>query len=251
MTVTYWASGTACEIAGSAQETFDKDGLKASVQVQVAWGDRHTAKAALYGIAWPYHPGARCNGIGIAPFNAKMLADGQGGTYEDAILTLSFSSRETEDLVEESLEPTVEFITQDHKHYRWTDADGDPLTEKEAPGRQRFSLVLSRTIYKLAPPLNAGLLTLVGYVNDAAYTSELLGLTFALETLLFQPTSISRTITTAGDPACNVALKFAFNPNTWNKYYRAKTGEFEEIWNVETEEVEKQYPTGDFSWALF
>jgi hypothetical protein len=252
MSVTY-STVACCEMKDSVTETFDKDGLKATVQLMVPWANRYALRADLIGFKrlWPYGYGARVISVGLAPFGAKGISDGQGLTYESAIATVNYSSKENEDLVSESLEPSVEFVTQDHKHYRWTNASGDPLVAAEAPGRQIFSFVLTRTLHKLEPPLPPGLLTCLGQCNETVYTSALLGLAFAEETLLFQPTSISRTITSDGSDALDVNLKFAFKPDGWNKYYRAATGAYEEIFNVETSAVEKSYPPGDFSWALY
>lgn len=238
-----------CEMHGTANEQTGKEGVTATVQLMCAYADRYALRADLIGNRnlWPHNPVARVVGVGVAPFPGVGITDGQTLTYEKAVLTVNYSSNEEEDLISESIEPTIEFITKSHKNFRWTNATGDPLNEKEAPGQQIFSMALNRTIYKLVPPLPATILTELGKCNTDAYSSSLLGLSFAAETLLFQPTSLSRTLTTDGDRAIDLSMKFLFNSNTWNKFFRAATGVYEEIWNVELAAVEKPYPLGNFS----
>jgi len=175
---------------------------------------------------------------------------GQTCVYTDALVTVNYSSKEEVDLVSETLTPNVEFITADHKQFRWGSATGDPLLENEAPGYRMYSLTLERTLYKVSS-VPASILTLPGTVNNATYSSTLLGLSFATETLLFQPKSLNRTITTAGSKGWDVSVAFLFKPEGWNKFYRAKTQTYEEIYHVEAGGVHKNYPLASYAAFLY
>lgn len=248
---TLYSAVDCCEEHATLQEQLGLESGSASVVLRVPWTNRWLLVNDLLGNSrvWPYAPGLRATTCAIKPFDSKPTSfEGQTAVYEDALVTVSYSSKVEENLIAESIEPNVEFITLDHKRFRWgSDASGDPLSEAEAPGRQKHSLALTRTHYKLEPPLPASLLTLPGKCNDTAYASALLGLSFAKETLLFMPSSLSRTITTAGDRAFDLTLKYAYQPEGWNKYWRAKSKSYEEIYDVEEDEVYKGYPLASFS----
>lgn len=244
-----------CEEHGTVTENISKGAGDASVTLRCSWANRWLLVADIVGNrnVWPYAPGLRGSAASIVPFPAAAATDGQALVYEEALVTVKYTSKEEENLVAESIEPTAEFITLDHKRFRWLDegsetpGQGDPLSEAEAPGQQLHSLMLARTHYQVEPPLPVEIISLVGSANDAAYVSALLGLTFDEETLLFLPASLSRTITTSGDRAFDISLKFPYKPSGWNRYWRAKTQQYAEIYDVEAEAVYKGYPLADFS----
>lgn len=231
-------------------------GMSPSVTLRCAWADRHALAADLLGNKRPYPqaPGAnppQANRVAIMPAPQQYAAVGQGIIYQEALVTVSYS-HEIKDLISESIEPTAEFITQDYRKYRWTDENGDPLLEAEAPGKLVRGLTLCRTMYEV-PALPATLLTECGKVNGSPYTSSLLGLTFATETLLFTPPFTRRTITTAGSDGFTVDLKFMYKPETWNKFWRSKTQQYEEIFDIEKSPPapHKNNPVGNFAAFLF
>jgi len=242
-----------CEMQATVSETWSEDAVTAQVQLMCDWTDRHSLAADILLnrrvfpalSAWAFPP--RAVSCAIAMFPAKGTASGQELDYEKAIVTVAYSTAAEADLVSESLEPTVEFLTQDYRRFRWTDEDGDLLLEGEAPGVQLRGLNLVRTLYRVEPPLPAVLLTGVGGVNDTTYVSSLLGLTFAAETLLFVPPVLSRSITTAGAGAWQIGLKFSFKPNGWNKYFRAATNTWERIFSIDSGAVHNNYPLVDYS----
>jgi len=253
-----------CEVHGSQDFSLSvNDGASGSVSLMCDWSIRHEVMADIlpknvYGSPvvrsyWPYgdyinQPYA--TRIGCKPFETAFTGEGQAINYRTALLTVQYERRpdsEPDDLVSETIESTAEFITLDHKRFTWKDADGPALDEKEAPGRLVRGLILSRTYYKIQAPLPGGLLTLPGHVNQTAYTSTMLGLTFAAETLLFSPNSMDRTITTDGDSGFNVNLQFMYKPETWNKFWRQDEQEYQRIWDTENEEEYENYPTGDFA----
>jgi hypothetical protein len=100
------------------------------------------------------------------------------------------------------------------------------MVNGEAPVRILRTLNIIRTRYKLTA-LPTEYLTCLAGVNSLAYASSILGLTFAAETLMFQPGGTSRTFTNLGASGWTATAKFCFNPNGWNKYWRAETQSFE------------------------
>lgn len=248
---------------GSVTENLDLDKAEAKVTLRCAYNDRWDLVGDLLGylrpwpgcVGWANPPRARKASIKSAGDCGHAV--GQGIVYEEALVDVDYSTESDtgdggeesgQDIVAESLEPTVEFLTLDHKRFRWS--SGDPLLEGEAPGMQVRSLAIKRTHYRVVPPLNAGLVSLVGYCNSAQYTSSLLGLTFAAQTLLFQPPSLSRKITTDGERAFDISMSFVYKPDGWNKFWRTKTQQYESIYD-EDGNIVYNYPPGNFASFLY
>lgn len=231
-------SSIACsEVHNSRQENWTDQIMTASVQLDVDYAFRNdlisdvlTNKRVYPHSPHPERPTAKSCAVTFVP--SRGTVTGQIITYDLARVTVNYDSSQSDTLFSQSLEPNAEFIIQDYKQFRWSSATGDPLLEKEAPGKLRKSLNLTQSQY-LVDFLNPKLLTAVGGVNDVEYVSPILGLTFAPETLLFEPPSLQQTITADGEDAWTVNLKFSYEPNGWNKYYRAKTDTWEEIYHVD------------------
>lgn len=243
------------EVHGSRSENYSMDsGLEASVQLRCAWADRYDLiQDILLGHAvWPNAGIAACKAIsaGSVPEGGIYITDGQSCEYETALVTVNYSTK-IHDLLSESIEPTVQFQTLDYKRFRWTAANGDPLLEGEAPGKQKRGLNLCRTLYEINPPLPTALLNQTGNINTTAYVSSILGLTFPARTLLYHPPQLNRTFKSDGNKAFTIQLKFTFEKNEWNKFWRAKTETYEEIFDVTAGAAYENYPEGDFSDFLY
>jgi hypothetical protein len=241
-----------CEVHGTRSETQNDDGLAANVTLRVASALRWDLMADLLGNrnVWPHTPGTwtdwpRALTCGAVPVPDKFTATGQSIDYDFYNVAVTYGAAE-EDLIAESLEPTVEFQTLDYRRFRWDAGDGVPLKEGEAPGRQLRGLNLVRTIFKVET-IPISILDLPGTCNDAEYVSAILGLTFPLETLLFHPPQMSRTITTAGVKAWDLNLKFQYKPETWNKFWNPYSELYEEIFLVGAVAPYKNYPLANFS----
>lgn len=255
-------SSVACaEVHGTQQENWGTDGFSASVVLQCAWNLRHALMADLlaYARAWPhgsFTDPPRARTCSCVPDGAAFSEDGQAVNYTyDALVTVNYStsSPETKDdqLVSESLEPNAEFLRLDFRRFRWGSQTGDPILEDEAPGKLLKSLNLVRTHYQVAGPLPTALLSLIGSTNNAAYTSTLVDLTFEQDTLLYNPPSLSRTITTGGAKAWTIRMKFSHKPQGWNKFWRSKTQSYESIYEVGSASAYENYPQNNFSAFLF
>lgn len=255
-----YSAVTCYEEHGSATESYDDSGMKASVKLRCAWSNRHLLAADLLfnGRVWPnssYTIWPRARTVAIAP-EGPVSVSGQSMVYEWAILTVNYTTEQDEgpsatDLVSESLEPTVKFAKLDHRNFRWGGPAGNPLLEGEAPGKLVKGMNLVRNIYRVPGPLPADLINLVGSVNDADYTSAILGLTFPQDTLLYNPPQMRRTISTAGTEGWNLTLKFTYQENGWNKYFRSATNVYEQIYPYGDSNPFENYPQDDFSAFLF
>jgi hypothetical protein len=243
-----FSSVSCAEVHGQRQENYNvQSGFTASVVLQCAWSERYALMADVIGKAWPEVGSAWAGSCSCVPMPGEFIASGQSMEVSQAIVTVNYGP-ETKDLLSESLEPTAEFQIQDHLGFRWGAANGDPLLPAEAPGLLYRGLNLVRTMYRL-PAIPAVVLTAVGKSNDADYTSALLGLTFPLETLLFQPPNTSRTFDTNGTEGFTLQMKFNYKEQGWNKFWRAKTNAWEEIFR-QGGLVYKPYAPADFSALL-
>lgn len=238
----------------SISENIDVEGgINAQVTLRCDWEDRFALMQDILTVSKDYpQSGFNVNPQAYAcacrPAEGKATSVGQINYYEYALVTVSYSTK-IKDLVSESIEPTVEFLTLDHKRFRWGAADGDVLLEGEAPGMQMRGMNIVRTLYAIQQ-VPAAVLTSMGKSNDAAYTSQLLGLTFDTETLLYHPPNLSRVITSAGTEGFTLTMKFQYKPETWNKYWRAKTQTYEKIYLAGGAEY-KNFPPADFSSLLY
>lgn len=251
----YTFSTVACaEVFGTARENWTMTGRTAQVTLRCTWANRYLLMADILGNyrPWPYSAGLYPSGASFIAGRESYTGNGQGMDYEDANIQFSYGIPGSKDipdpttLASESLEPTVEFLTQDPRNYKWETASANPnvsqkLKEGEEPGKLHRGLRLVRTLYNLTA-INSNILTLPGKVNSTSYVSALLGLTFPADTLLFIPPQISRTYTTAGASAWTVQLGWEYKENGWNKYWRQETQAWDYIKVVATDTRYYSYP---------
>lgn len=255
-----WSSSVsgAAEVYNTRKENFNAESgdTSCSVQLRVPYSSRYTLINELVGgrAPWPFGPGAfppRAFSAACVPEGSDVLSDTQGVVYNIALVTVNYSTKAKE-LISESLEPSAEFLTLDYRRFRWAAANGEPILENEAPGKLRHGLNLVRTLHDVAGPLPVSMLTLPGSCNNDDYTSTLLGLTFAEETLLFGTPNISRVIKTTGAEGFTIRLSFTHKPSGWNKFWRAKTEDYAEMFDVNGGGARFiNYPPEDYSDYLF
>lgn len=266
-----WVSGTgneAYEVHGSPIESTSRDSFTQTVTLRVPWNKRYAVRDELLfgptGVEgpklYPYHsnPTTIATSIGITPDNAKSNNDGGDGLeYIDALLTVGFElaeAKETEpgsglyDFISEEFTPTAEFLTIDHNGFLWgsaTEGVGVPLEAAEAPGKLIIGADYTQTRYNLSS-IHSDYLSLIGHTNNAAHTAQLLGVTFAIDTLLFNPPSTNRTIKSNGTGLWTLSSTFTYKPTEWNKFWRAKEQQFEEMYILGDSRY-FNYPQGSFA----
>lgn len=220
------------EVSGTRNEQATiEGGWSASVQLKVTNANKEalindllTYQRDYPNLLTAYKP--RAFSAAAKPFSSNTPAVGQAYVYDHYLVDVQYASDPERTLVSESIEPTVEFIRLDHRHFRWT--SGAPLTEGEAPGVLRPELKLVRKYFnKLLVPNEV--ITKPGHVHNQPYTSPLLGITFPAGTLMLAPEPVDRTITTAGSQGFNYTISLLYKPNGWNKYWRPQTQAWEAI----------------------
>jgi hypothetical protein len=236
---------------GTKKESATATSFSATVNLKCAWTDRFTLADDLVTNerSWPYFAPAKARQVAITPVYGKYTTSSQTCEYEEAILTVSYNTDPDRDLVTESIEPTAEFRILDHRAFRWQNNNGLLLNENEAPGQIIRGLNIVRTLYN-RPTVPISLLSLPGAVNLAAYTSTLLGLTFAPETLLFGIQPITRSIKLSGSTGYNITVKMSYKESTWNKFWNQKTKAYDSIYEYNGA-IYKPYTPASFSDFLF
>lgn len=268
------------EEQGSPTEQHTPNGLEVTRRLRCAWVDRATLADELLGTA--YSRGgitptlAICRRVSTNPFDAENVGAGSYAAYADAIVEASYTERDPvsgtlpevvdEELVSERFEGTAEFLTRPYDRpatdaelaatpakkryalYFWDAGKTIPITEKAAPGLllTGFDYILTKHQVDDVPD---DILSLQGHCNVDAVTCRtegLTGLTFAAQTLLFQPPTISRVITTAGAKTWTQDLRFKFKPQGWNVFFRDATQAWATMYDADGDAV-LIYPTGDFS----
>jgi hypothetical protein len=232
------------EMEGSPKETWTNEGFKATMRLLCAWSERNTLAVEVLRYGGKAYDrlsftGARARSVTIEPFPAQVSqAEVVGFTqYEAAVVTIEFDTKgpEDDDMVTESWEPTVEFLTLPKEGFFWADSDtagavGTPATDAEAPGKIIYGGEYKITYGQLmAIPTQA--YTLSGYVNKYDFTPYSIGngKVFGAETLLFLPPVIERVWTMEQAKAWKMSYHFSWRQSGWNKFWRSKTGAWEPI----------------------
>lgn len=251
----YWSTVDAVEEDGSRQESFGEQSSEGSITLRCPWANRGALVADILGNrrAYPGWPvGGRipqASQASIVPAGDKdnwtTTGSNQAFVPNEALVTIRYTTLVV-DLITESLEPTAEFIQLDHKMFRWGAANGDPLKEGEAPGYLLRGLNWVRSKQDQSTPPGADFLLAVGHCNQSSVTSSLLGFTFDVETLLYNPPTLERVLKSDGTAKYSYTTKFTYKPEGWNQYFRAKTQTWEKIYIAGSGEY-KSYPTTDLS----
>jgi hypothetical protein len=255
------------ELANSVTENYDPEkGISAVATVLCPWDNREQVVSVILLNRLPYPrlplAGALARTASVRPLESQNLADGSLHNPELAQITINYNQLDATDstdpeniqIFSESLEPSAEFQTLDYRKFRWGSSSGKPLTAEQAPGKLVIGMDYVQTRYNVDEI--PAIVLQPGQVNNAAITAQLLGLTFPVETLLYQNTQPSRTISTTGDNLWTMASRFSYRPNGWNKFWNeGKTGGagWDVIYakdNAGAWHEYKNFPPGDLSTIL-
>lgn len=231
------------ELEGSPQEEYLEDDFRATMDVICAWETRRRL-CHYFMVQFPYYERMWANGvfvrirsIGVQPYTSETTE--QKGLpshafYEKAKLTLQYTwkgpdndnqqnpdqnENDNTNLWEESIEPQCEFLTLPYDQFSWDADKKEPLREEEAPGILLKTLDYRVTFYNVTSP-PSGILSAVGCVNSNTISARRLGLSFAPETLLYQPPVMSQTVSTAGSQGWKIDYRFTYKPWGWNKFFK-------------------------------
>lgn len=225
---------------GSPTESWNQDGqLTAQVTLACPWNNRLAVIQDImgYGVYYPRYP------LALAlPINASITGFSREGSTanlrmvvpDNARITIQYGQGKSKsqsgvDIFSESLEPSFEFITLPFDKFRWANpTDGDKLIADEAPGKLIVGFDYVQTRYQLSSIPTAILNP--GIVNQSTVFAATLGISFAPQTLLYMGSVPSRTIKSDGSAAWNMTSRFSFRAQGWNKFWRAKTQNWEQLY---------------------
>ena len=241
------------ELANSPSEVYSASGFQATMKVVFPWKQRKAFFIELLsgGGLYPHDItlGAVVRGIKVDPYpdsEVEDLATGLGlADYTNGLATISYGipDGETggplgEPEIDQSLEPSAEFLTQDAKGFAWKDGDKfKQLLPAEAPGKIFQSCEYVVTI-RGSSALSLSILDKIGKCNSVSVFSDQLGVSFPAETLLFGTPSLTKN----SNGTLNVTYRFTYRPNGWNKFWRPATQSWIEMYKLEPAQ-EGQDPT--------
>jgi hypothetical protein len=201
--------------------------------LRCTWGDRAALIAWLgteAGCTYPHADGTALSlvrGIQSEGF-AKGIGSGNLMSYSHATLTVSYDTAGPQWVNGVSMEEWM----QPHQFEVWTPklwwADGKKNTEnycKTVAGWKHVTSVSKA----LTVPSNAG--AYIGMCNQNTKSTLTLGYSFAAQTLLYNPPSVS-SHTDSGGTRYSYQFEHIYHPGTWNKFWRQDTNAYETMYTT-------------------
>lgn len=238
-------------ISFSEVENYNGNTYTADVVLETPWDQRNGVMENILNasLPWPYASSPMVATTGSINPTPEILTskDGSGNTYLSARLTINFQGEvgmgtggpgESPVIFYESIEPNAEMLKTNPRSpsgeqlYYWGEfaVDEDAVTDQEAPTKILFGMDYVVKYMKLSS-IPGIALTYMDCVNEGSITSPSLGLTFDDETLLWNPPKISRNVTAKLDAnTFDMEARWSWRKNGWNKYWRAQSGTFEQIY---------------------
>lgn len=234
---------------GPTEESFDRASgvFQGTRRFRVKWADRAQFRFDVLGLGsllslpdtFPGWPMAYARSCATQP-EGSLIVSAAAATvaFEYAVATVQYAMQPGETkasnertLIEESMEPSAQVLQLPHQDLYWDNAQAVPLEIEEAPYKICRYVDWNITLHGLdAVPATA--ITYMGCVNSVAVTSPTLGLTFAVETLLYHGGFPSRIITTAAASyKWKLAHKFTAKDASWNLFPRPGYPTFQVIYN--------------------
>lgn len=242
------------ELHNTRTATYGMSGSSASVSLKCDEADAAEIVEDMVGnaVVWPYEGPVLlyCSSATISTMGEAGTQDGQGLVYQQAQIDATFSAltsdgAENPTYFDERLEPTCEMLVLPPDNFYWSSGSADALLPEEAPSKLRVGFDYYLTVFNQVS-IPAHVLTHPGTVNASTVTSGSLGLTFAAQTLLYNPPLVSRSVSLGGSNRYTISYRLSYRADTWNKYWRTSTGAFAVIKDSGGSTV-LVYPTADFS----
>lgn len=259
------------ELTGSPTEHITEESFEVIRRLKCAWSDATVLASALIGrtmlqgstiyfyvghkIAWLISGSGQsvyivAKDVFIEPFGRESQgALPTRGVYDYAMLTVTYRVCPTSDLrmlVEESIRPAAEFLTQAPEGFYWDNGQAQPLTIDEAPNRIVATMEYDYEVKWLPPSLVLNIANAMGYVNDASVDCLKYDWTFSAGTLLCLPPEVEPQITLLDENRVTLTMHFVYRPETWNKFYKHGVQAPAIIYDSGGFQV-KVYPEADFS----
>lgn len=230
------------DIQGWPQELYVVGGSAFERRVRCAWSDRlalaielDTYPDSLY----PYNTssGAILNKIKIEPEKNSKSSDAGNGkiSYNTAILICNYSTTGPQyfagkGLITETLSAGRSGWRFDESKLYW--GDGEALKENEPPRKIECGLTYMLRYHARASVPDAVRLY-PGYINSNSVATAILGVTFAVNTLLYQGARVHRILKTGSVSKFDVRHYFSYRYNAtygWNYFWRQSANGYERVY---------------------
>lgn len=133
-------------------------------------------------------------------------------------------------LLSEWLRPTAQTHALSHASFSWDDAAGTRVREGERPYFTRYGfehVVRLHQVIAVPPWVTA----YVGTCNLNPVAGAVIPITYAPQTLIYQPPTIQTSIDLGrGLPTFDITVHFKFKPTGWNTFPRESTGQDEPMY---------------------
>lgn len=126
--------------------------------------------------------------------------------------------------------------------------DYNELTEEEAPSRRMHGFDYVITWFNM-PSIPSAYLN-VNMVNYGPVYSPSLGVIFPSGTLLLNSSRAGRTVSFGGANRYQIETRWSFNPMSWNKFWRVRSMQYEELYLKGTSNQYYNFPSTNFSGLL-
>lgn len=234
------------EELGSPDENIAADRITAVRTLRCAWNERYKFAQELMGyiqesgstiiIHLPHRYIPSGGYVGELRVSEILSLQGFGGLVESpantefaeyvwAVISVKYTTPDyiptTGDpsvpLISESIEPTTEFLTLNHKNFYWDSLGEKPMEAFEAPSGIVSMFDWVYTIHR-ALTIPQSLIDSVGYTNKDTLISRSLCRTFKPETLLLQNPSTSREHTSMGVTMWQITVRLTYRSQKWNTF---------------------------------
>jgi hypothetical protein len=167
-------------------------------------------------------------------------------TYPKARVTVKYSTIAPRyigggTLISEWCLPYTETHRRNGALFRWDSGSGIVVRPEEGPHQIAHGMIYVVKYHKeLAVP--AWVLGRLGCVNPANMGTNLLGLTFAPETLLYEPPTIRTSYTAGMLERFDITVHYKYRPTGWNTWWRTATGQYEAMYLAGRSTAYREYP---------
>lgn len=173
--------------------------------------------------------------------------------YALEVVTLKYTTTamalNTTGVVSETFSGADHWMTLGHRSLVWNSGQaGDPtfLTPDE---QSTVQVCIPKARYireeRGITSIPAGCLAYIGNTNNTIVLADVLGLSFAVDELMYKNPQISRSLTIQGNTRFRIIHTAEFNPQGWNKFLRKATGQFEHVYNEDLDQFE--YPSANLN----
>jgi hypothetical protein len=224
-------------VPGSRQEQYDLYTFTANISYVCLWNERYARIEQVRNLVYDathkyfeYFLPAICTKISVSTiaenFDKSPLKDvveSQYAPYTLAKLAVSWKgiARPGNWTITESMNPEVYMRQIPSWGFIWR-SDGSPALDSEAPAVQEVKATITRSMKGFRRIPN-WFFSLIGRVNVNEWYDSITGIVYAPDTLLFQPTSFSRSIsmqTDDDDRLFDFDYTLNWNPVGWNSWIR-------------------------------